>query len=166
MSDGAVPISCAKATIIGAYELDGDKSSKELLIVNEDCKTLVKKRKILPDVYSYLTNLEIRSYDPETGKYGKTSVIYSLLGKKEFAQDVVAVDSRNGVEYSLAKDAVIVEDLNNDGLPDLIVKTCDVTNKRIEQQEQEDKFDYKQMSNYQMTVLYNNGKGQFSPKKP
>jgi len=141
----AISISCGRAKIIGAYELDGDKSSKELLVLNEDCKTLKQRNKVLPDKYVYLSNLEIWHYNPKTGKYDKKSYAYGLREGRVFAQKLVAATD---------DDAVLVKDMNNDGHQDLILKT-------------EDRNDHTHKTkNQKITILYNDGKGNFKPFYP
>lgn len=149
MSD-AVPVSCIKAKIIGAYELDGDKSNKELLVLNKMCKKLKEKNKILPNVYVYLNNLEIRHYNPVTGKYDKKSIVYRIPEGKKFAQKRIAVGG-NKHHYDTADDAVIVKDMNNDDRLDLILKTIDTDARGWPES---------------IVVLYNDGKGNFKPINP
>jgi len=156
----AVSLSCGQGIVVGAYELDGDKSHKELVVLNVGCEQ-EKERLIGSDTF-YTSNLEIWHYNPETGKHDIKRVVHSLPASEAYALELGrgrgTTDPGNmgSVDDYLAvtlADAVTVADMNDDGRLDLVVKTTgknELVKYSAGQAEQE------------VTVLYNDGKGNFT----
>lgn len=127
--------------MIKTVELDGDKTTKEIVVINSMCLRKVKEGSWYSAEYAKVSNVEIVKINPKTGKHEEKKVVYTLPEEGKFAQEAIA--GLSGDLYSEPSDsAVIVEDMNNDGAQDIVINTAD---ERI-------------------IVLYNDGKGNFQAK--
>ena len=143
MSNLSVNATCGK--MVGAYELDERYNSKELVVLSNNCK--VEEGTFLGGDRT-VSNIEIISIDPKTGKMTQKAVVYTLPKGEAFARRQIRV-----ADYIVDDKAVMVKDMNNDGKLDIVVSTFTAPQKGT-------------IAQQNITILYNYGYGRFETVMP